>query len=384
MNGRIYLDYNATALIRPEARHAVIEAMQAGNPSSVHYEGRQARAQMDTARRDIAGFCNATPEGLIFTSGGTEACNMAAKLSAAPAGTVGRLLVSAIEHVAVSKAASAQGLSVEILPVTANGVVDMAALEVALQDPTPALACVMLANNETGVVQPIADISEKLRAHGSLLFVDAVQAAGKMAIDVQALGCDAMSLSGHKLGAPMGVGALWVRDGLVSPAHVLGGGQELGRRAGSENILGIVAFAAAAKASAAALSAFAAMAQWRDEMENQLRAAFPAVAVFGAEAPRLANTSCFSLPGLSSEMLVMALDLAGISVSAGSACSSGKVSRSHVLDAMGVSDDLSTGVIRASFGWASRAEDGATLVETWCRLAQRQSEQVSQPHEVAE
>ena len=145
-----------------------------------------------------------------------------------------------------------------------------------------------------------------------------------------------------------------------------------------------VAFAAAAKASAAALSAFAEMAQWRDEMENQLRAAFPAVAVFGAEAPRLANTSCFSLPGLSSEMLVMALDLAGISVSAGSACSSGKVSRSHVLDAMGVSDDLSTGVIRASFGWASRAEDGATLVETWCRLAQRQSEQVSQPHEVAE
>jgi len=186
------------------------------------------------------------------------------------------------------------------------------------------------------------------------------------------LGCDALALSGHKLGAPMGTGALWARDGLVTPPHMQGGGQELGRRAGSENMVGILAFAAAAKASGDTLTDFAAMAAWRDDMEAQLREAFPELEVFGAEAPRLANTSSFSLAGLSSEMLVMALDLAGISVSAGSACSSGKVSRSHVLDAMGVSDDLSKGVVRVSFGWASRASDAETLVETWSRLAAKQ------------
>jgi cysteine desulfurase len=372
MSGRVYLDYNATAPVRPEARAAALDALQAGNPSSVHYEGRHARALMDKARRDIAGFIGGAHEGLIFTSGGTEACNMAAKLSAAPAGVVQRLVVSAIEHVAVSKAAAAQGLPVQTLPVTPHGLIDVPALATVLQDPTPALVCVMLANNETGVVQPIEEISAMVRANGSLLFVDAVQAAGKMPIDVAALGCDALALSGHKLGAPMGTGALWARDGLVTPPHMQGGGQELGRRAGSENMVGILAFAAAAKASGDTLTDFAAMAAWRDDMEAQLRAAFPELEVFGAEAPRLANTSSFSLAGLSSEMLVMALDLAGISVSAGSACSSGKVSRSHVLDAMGVSDDLSKGVVRVSFGWASRASDAETLVETWSRLAAKQ------------
>jgi len=371
---RVYLDYNATAPLRPEARAAVIDGLQAGNPSSVHYEGRQARALIDGARRQIAALCNAKPEGVIFTSGGTEACNMAMKLSAAPAGPVERILVSAIEHAAVLSAAAASHLPVEVLPVSADGQLDLAALDKALENPTPALVCVMLANNETGVIQPVAEISARVRAHGSLLFCDAVQAAGKMPIDIAALGCDGVSLSGHKLGAPMGTGALIVRQGLVTPSHIVGGGQELGRRAGSENIIGILGFAAAAAASHAALASFAELAAWRDGMEKALRASFDDVVVFGAEAPRLANTSCFALSGLRSETLVMALDLAGISVSAGSACSSGKVSRSHVLDAMGVANDLSQAVLRVSFGWASQAEDAEKLVESWGHLAHKARE----------
>lgn len=375
---RVYLDYNATAPLRPEARAAVIDGLQAGNPSSVHYEGRQARALIDGARRQIAALCNAKPEGVIFTSGGTEACNMAMKLSAAPAGPVERILVSAIEHAAVLSAAEASGLPLERLPVTADGQLDLAALDKALENPAPALVCVMLANNETGVIQPVPEISARVKAHGSLLFCDAVQAAGKMPIDMTVLGCDGLSLSGHKLGAPMGTGALIVRNGLVTPSHIVGGGQELGRRAGSENIVGILGFAAAAAASVAALASFAELANWRDDMENALRANFDDVVVFGAEAPRLANTSCFALSGLRSETLVMALDLAGISVSAGSACSSGKVSRSHVLDAMGVADDLSQAVLRVSFGWASQAGDAEKLVESWRHLAHKAREMAAE------
>jgi cysteine desulfurase len=352
----------------------VIDGLQAGNPSSVHYEGRQARALIDGARRQIAALCNAKPEGVIFTSGGTEACNMAMKLSAAPAGPVARILVSAIEHAAVLSAAAASHLPVEVLPVSADGQLDLAALDKALENPTPALVCVMLANNETGVIQPVAEISARIKAHGSLLFCDAVQAAGKMPIDIAALGCDGVSLSGHKLGAPMGTGALIVRQGLVTTSHIVGGRQELGRRAGSENIIGILGFAAAAAASHAALASFDELAAWRDGMEKALRASFDDVVVFGAEAPRLANTSCFALSGLRSETLVMALDLAGISVSAGSACSSGKVSRSHVLDAMGVANDLSQAVLRVSFGWASKAEDAEKLVESWGHLAHKARE----------
>ncbi|MGB0314655.1 MAG: cysteine desulfurase family protein [Parvibaculales bacterium] len=368
---RTYLDYNATAPLRAEAREALVAALDIGNPSSVHEEGRKARALVETARADVAALVSAPAETVIFTSGGTEACNLALGLRQAPAGEIKRLLVSAIEHSAVLAAAEESVLPVELLPVTADGVVDMAALDAALQDETPALVCVMLANNETGTIQPIAEIAAKTRAHGSLLFCDAVQAAGKMPIDIFALGVDALSLSGHKLGAPMGIGALVTRPAVVVPPQLLGGGQELGRRAGSENISGIAAFAAAAKAAMRDLNDFANLAELRDDMEAALLAVQPQTEIFGKHADRLANTSCFALGGLNSETLVMALDLAGVAVSAGSACSSGKVSRSHVLAAMRAETHISKGVLRVSLGWQSNREDTEKLVDEWSKLAGR-------------
>jgi cysteine desulfurase len=368
---RTYLDYNATAPLRAEAREALVAALDIGNPSSVHEEGRKARALVETARADVAALVSAPAETVIFTSGGTEACNLALGLRQAPAGEIKRLLVSAIEHSAVLAAAEESVLPVELLPVTADGVVDMAALDAALQDETPALVCVMLANNETGTIQPIAEIAAKTRAHGSLLFCDAVQAAGKMPIDIFTLGVDALSLSGHKLGAPMGIGALVARPAVVVPPQLLGGGQELGRRAGSENISGIAAFAAAARAAMRDLNDFANLAELRDDMEAALLAVQPQTEIFGKHADRLANTSCFALGGLNSETLVMALDLAGVAVSAGSACSSGKVSRSHVLAAMGAETHISKGVLRVSLGWQSNREDTEKLVDEWSKLAGR-------------
>ena len=366
---RIYLDYNATAPLRPEARDALLAALDIGNPSSVHEEGRKARALVEDARADVARLVGAPAETVIFTSGGTEACNLALGLRQAPAGEIKRLLVSAIEHSAVLAAAKESGLPVEELPVTPDGVLDLDALDAALADDTPALVCVMLANNETGVIQPIAEVAAKTRAHGSLLFCDGVQAAGKIDINLFALGVDALSLSGHKLGAPMGVGALVTRPAVVVPPQLIGGGQELGRRAGSENISGIAAFAAAARAAMRDLQAFADLADRRDEMEAALQAAQAQLVVYGKGAPRLANTSCFALSGLNAETLVMAMDLAGISVSAGSACSSGKVSRSHVLAAMQAEPHISKGVLRVSLGWQSRAEDTQKLVNEWSKLA---------------
>ncbi|MCH1486110.1 MAG: cysteine desulfurase [Alphaproteobacteria bacterium] len=366
---RIYLDYNATAPLRPEARDALLAALDIGNPSSVHEEGRKARSLVEAARADVARLVGAPAETVIFTSGGTEACNLALGLRQAPAGEIKRLLVSAIEHSAVLAAAKESGLPVEELPVTPDGVLDLDALDAALADDAPALVCVMLANNETGVIQPIAEVAAKTRAHGSLLFCDGVQAAGKIDINLFALGVDALSLSGHKLGALMGVGALVTRPAVVVPPQLIGGGQELGRRAGSENISGIAAFAAAARAAMRDLEAFADLADRRDEMEAALQAAQAQLVVYGKGAPRLANTSCFALSGLNAETLVMAMDLAGISVSAGSACSSGKVSRSHVLAAMQAEPHISKGVLRVSLGWQSRAEDTQKLVNEWSKLA---------------
>lgn len=368
---RVYLDYNATAPLRPEAREALMAALDIGNPSSVHEEGRKARALVEAARADIASLVGAPAETVIFTSGGTEACNLALGLRQAPAGEIKRLLVSAIEHSAVLQAAEENDLPVEILPVTQDGLIDMSALDDALADATPALLCVMLANNETGVIQPIAEIAAKAKAHGSLLFCDAVQAAGKTDINIFALGVDALSLSGHKLGAPMGIGALVTKPAIVVPPQLIGGGQELGRRAGSENISGIAAFAAAARAAKRDLDDFQSLVEPRNAMEAALQAAQPEVEIFGRAAPRLANTSCFAMAGLNSETLVMALDLAGLAVSAGSACSSGKVSRSHVLAAMGVQTDISRGVLRVSLGWQTDAADTQKLVNEWSKLAGR-------------
>ena len=381
MMTRTYLDYNATAPLRPEAREALLSALHIGNPSSVHEEGRKARALVEAARRDIAELVISHPETVIFTSGGTEACNLALNLREAPKGKIERLLVSAIEHSAVLQAAHESDLPVTEIPVTPAGAVDTAALAKLLEDDASALVCVMLANNETGVIQPMAEIGRMVKEHGSLLFCDAVQAAGKTPINMIGMGIDALSLSGHKLGAPMGVGALVTRPGVVVPPMLIGGGQELGRRAGSENISGIAAFAAAAKASKTALGNFQELAAIRDDMEAELRAIAPDIHIFGASETRLANTSCFALDGLNSETLVMALDLSGIAVSAGSACSSGKVSRSHVLAAMGVETHVSKGVLRVSFGWQSTSADSDKLVTEWGRLAKNKSQSPSKAAE---
>ena len=368
---RIYLDYNATAPIRSGVQEAVAQALGLGNPSAVHAEGRRARAAVEQARASVAEFCGAAPEGVVFTSGGTEACNLASGLRAAPAGEVNRVLVSAVEHAAVRQAAAVSGLRVDDLPVNGDGVVELAALDAALSISDPALVCVMVANNETGVLQPVHEIAERVAAHGSILFCDGVQAAGKIPLNLEDLGCDALAVSAHKIGGPMGVGALVVRNGLVVPPSITGGGQELGRRGGSENVSGIVGFGLAAQLSMGDLAFGPALAGKRDRMEAELRAAMPDIRIFGANAPRLPNTSCFGLAGLHGETVVMAMDLAGISVSAGAACSSGKVSRSHVLDAMGVEHDVSSGAIRVSLG--QDTDDAAVdrLVENWLKLASK-------------
>jgi cysteine desulfurase len=339
-----YLDHNATSPLRPVALDAMVEALQAGgNPSSVHRTGRAARGRLDKARKQVAGLVGALPAEVVFTSGGTEANNMALHGHE-------RVLVSAIEHESVLKAVPAA----QRIPVDRNGVIDLAALERMLAD-KPALVSVMFANNETGVIQPMAEVVRLARAAGALVHCDAVQAAGKVPVDLHGLGVDYLSLSAHKLGGPTGIGALIVRSGAPLAADRLGGGQESWRRAGTENVAGIVGFGAAAEASRGGLAP-----ALRDRLEAGL-----AGKVHGAAAPRLPNTSCISMPGVKAETQVMALDLAGVGVSAGSACSSGKVSRSAVLAAMGTDPVEAETAIRISCGWNTVFEDIERLIAAW-------------------
>lgn len=363
MRRSTYLDCNATAPVRPEAAAAVSAALaEVGNPSSVHGFGRAARARLETAREQVAALVGARPGQVLFTSGGTEANNLAIGESGRT-----RILVSAIEHDSVLKAATC-----ELIPVARSGVVDLAALDRMLaEERGPALAALMLANNETGVLQPVAEATRIAHAHGALLHCDAVQAAGKIAVDFAALGVDLMSLSAHKLGGPPGVGALIVADHVELGARQRGGGQERGRRAGTENLPGIVGFGVAAEIAAAELDAMARVTEMRDDLERRATAAVPGAAIFGREAARLPNTTCLSLPGLSSEVQVMGLDLAGVAVSAGSACSSGKVQPSHVLRAMGVDAPTAGSAIRVSLSWQSNAEDIEHFLSAWGELAAR-------------
>ena len=375
-----YCDHNATAPLRPEAREAVERALSVtGNPSSVHAAGRAARALAEEAREAVARLTKAKSESVIFTSGATEANNLAlwgAIEASADAGKpIARLLVSAIEHKSVLKTAEAiaervMGVRLEIVPVTADGVVNMAALASLLQGEGRALVAIMAANNETGVVQPVAEISRLCRDAGALLLVDAVTAAGKILLDAGL--CDYMSLSGHKLGAPQGVGALIVNDAAPLVAQFVGGGQQKGLRAGTENLSGIAGFGAVAKAVLSNDEECGALTTLRDHFERTLKDTVPNAVIFGANAPRLPNTSNVALPGLAAENVVIALDLDGVMVSSGSSCSSGKIAASHVLAAMGVTD-LSS--IRVSFGWNSTREDAdaavASLVKLWQRARPR-------------
>ncbi len=361
----VYLDYNATAPLRPAAAAAMAAAMaHTGNPSSVHGFGRMARRKVEDARAEVAALVGARPDRVVFTGGGTEANNMALA-GLGPR----RRMVSAVEHDSVLKAAP----EAEFLPVGADGVISLDALRDRLQRPAPpALVSVMLANNETGVVQPIAEVVALAHAHRILVHCDAVQAAGKIAIDMPALGVDLMSLSAHKFGGPQGVGALVLADTVEIEAMQRGGGQERGRRAGTENVAAIAGFGAAAAVVAARRQDEAAnMTRLRRRLEAGALERVAGARLIGADAPRLPNTSCLTLPGVASETQVIGLDLAGIAVSAGAACSSGKVAPSHVLRAMGASEAEVLGSIRVSLGWASVADDVDRFVEAWSAVCAR-------------
>jgi cysteine desulfurase len=359
-----YLDYNATAPVHPAVAVAVAEALAlGGNPSSVHRAGQTARRAVETAREAVAALVGADASEVVFVSGGTEANHLALRGSGRS-----RVLVSAIEHDSVRAAVK----DAEILPVDSSGILSLTALAERLAaDARPALVSVMLANNETGVIQPIAEIAEIAHAGGALLHCDAVQAAGKLPLDRSRLGADLISLSAHKIGGPQGVGALVVAPDVALAALQVGGGQERGRRAGTENVPGIVGFGRACAIAAESLADCVRLAALRDSAERQLLARAPSARVFGAAGPRLPNTLCIAMPGVPAATQVMALDLAGVMVSAGAACSSGKVRPSHVLRAMGATPDDASSAIRISLGWASTAADVDHLVAAWGDLYAR-------------
>jgi cysteine desulfurase len=374
MPDRVYLDWNATTPLRPEARDAMIAAWNlSGNPSSVHAEGRQARGLVEQARATIAGAVGALPRNVVFTSGGTEANALALTpgLRRGSGFPVKRLFVSAIEHASVLTGGRFPAETASTVGVTRAGVLDLERLRAALEGSPPALVSVMLANNETGAVQPVAEAGEIVHSAGGLLHVDAIQAFGKIPFDINAMNADLVTLSAHKIGGPKGVGALILAEGLQAPEPLLrGGGQERGRRAGTENVAGIAGFGAAARATMAVqkIDAFR-LENLRNRLENGLRQT-PDVIVFADGVARLPNTTLFTVPGLKAETAVIGFDLAGIAVSSGSACSSGKVQPSHVLEAMGFGPDLAEGAVRLSLGWPTSNADVDCCLEAWRKLAE--------------
>ena len=370
MSARIYLDYNASAPVWPEAAEAVAEAMRAGaNASSIHAPGRAARARIEAARDALAGLVGAEPAGIVFTGGGTEANNQAIRCSGAA-----RVLVSATEHESVLSADQAA----RRVPVAAGGTIDLQALDRALAgDTRPALVAVMLANNETGVIQPIAEVVAIARRHGARVHCDAVQAAGKIPVDVEALGADSYAVSAHKLGGPQGVGALVLRDPDGAGRLIHGGGQERGRRAGTENVAGIAGFGRAAEVVAERLGEFAGLAALRDRVEGAIRSLDPGAPAPGAEAPRLPNTAMVVMPGCESAAQVIAMDLEGIAVSAGSACSSGRVRPPYVLAAMGVEAGAAMCALRVSLGWRTTADEIDRFIAAWAGLRERTARRVA-------
>ena len=362
MSRLTYLDYNATAPVRPAVIEAMREALgRVGNPSSVHRSGREARRALEQARAQVAAMVGVAPARVVFTSGGTEANNQVLH------GVPGPVAVSAIEHDSVLAAAP----DAVRLPVDAEGRIDLAALERELVQTAPALVSVMLANNETGLVQPVREVVELAHRHGARVHCDAVQAGGKLVIDMDRLGVDFLTLSGHKFGGPQGVGALVLGEGLEPGPLLRGGGQERRWRPGTENLPGIVGFGRACELAMADADWRQRTAALRDELEARLMALAPAARVFGRGAERLPNTSCITMPGVSNQTQLIEFDLAGIAISTGSACSSGKVGPSHVLAAMGVPPAEAASAIRISFGWASTAADVDHFVEVWARLYAR-------------
>jgi cysteine desulfurase len=373
MPNRVYLDWNATTPLRREAR----EAMQAawdlqGNPSSVHAEGRQARHLVEDARVSISGAIRAVPRNLVFTSGGTEANALALTpgVRRASAPPVKWLAVSAIEHVSVLAGGRFPTDATVTIGVTPSGVVDLDQLRATLEGGPPALVSVMLANNETGALQPVKQAADIVHSAGGLLHVDAIQAFGKIPFDISVMNADLVTLSAHKIGGPKGVGVLALADGVAGFEPLFrGGGQELGRRAGTENVAGIAGFGAAAKAAMADLETDAVRIEGlRNRLESGVRE-IPGAIIFSDKVPRLPNTTLFTVPGLKAETAVIGFDLAGIAVSSGSACSSGKVQPSRVLQAMGFGPEMAQGAVRLSLGWSTSEEEIDCCLEAWRKLA---------------
>ncbi len=363
---RFYLDHNATSPLRGAARTKMLDALRSvGNPSSIHAEGRAARAVVEEAREKVAALVGGRARNVVFTSGATEALNLALSPHWRwPQGAPTKLLLSATEHVAAHDGHDF-GENAEILPVDADGVLDMEALDAALARASGAvLLCLQAANNETGVLQPVAAAAERVHAADGLVVCDAVQAAGRIPCSFETTGADMLVVSSHKIGGPMGAGALVLRDASLHCDRPLirGGGQERGLRAGTENVAALAGFGAAAEdALAHAREDAARLAALRGKLEADLSRLAPAAAIFGAGAPRLPNTCAFAVPGVAAETALMALDLAGLALSSGSACSSGKVKRSHVLAAMGVAPEIAGGALRVSFGWTSTEQDVAAF-----------------------
>jgi cysteine desulfurase len=373
MSHRVYLDWNATTPLRPEAKAAMAAAWElSGNPSSVHTEGRQARRLVEDARAAVAAAVGSRPQDVVFSSGGTEANALVLTpgLRRGAGQPVQRLLVSAIEHASVLSGGRFPPETICAIKVTAAGLIDLDHLRALLADGPPALVSVMLANNETGAIQPVAEVAAIVHAAGGLLHVDAIQAFGKIPFDIKMVGADLTTLSAHKIGGPKGVGAVVLAEDVQGWEPLLrGGGQELGRRAGTENVAGISAFGAAARAAMAALEADSERLQGlRSQLEDGLKQT-PDIIVFSETAPRLPNTTLFSVPGLKAETAVIGFDLAGIAVSSGSACSSGKVQPSHVLDAMGQGRELAQGAVRLSLGWSTSQTDIELALKAWRKLA---------------
>jgi cysteine desulfurase len=360
----IYLDYNATQPVKPQVGEAMLRALcEPANPSSVHQPGQRARRIVENARSDVAALIGARAADVVFTASATEAN------ATALGGVVARaVLVSAIEHPSVGDAPTAA----RIIPVDRDGVVDLAALDRMLAEAAgPALVSVMLVNNETGVIQPVADAARIAHAHGALIHTDAAQAPGRIAIAVNALDVDLLTVSAHKIGGPHGAGALYIRGGLALRPLLRGGGQEGRRRAGTENVAAIAGFGVAARLALDDLAAAARIERLRTRMENGLLTAAPALVIHGRGAQRVCNTSCFGVHGLPAETALIALDLAGIAVSSGAACSSGAVEPSRVLLAMGAPENTAREAVRVSLGWATTEDEIDQLVEHWAMVYRR-------------
>lgn len=386
---RIYFDYNASAPLSEAAREAVVAALNVtGNPSSVHQEGRAARALVESARRDVAALCGAKPDHVFFTSGATEAANTLLT----PLYKMGRselrlshLYVSATEHPCMLSGGRFAAENMTVLPVDHQGIVDLDVLEQALKAHDKSkglpLVAVQWANNETGVIQPVEKIGALVKAAGGFFIVDAVQAAGRIALDIAAASADYLILSSHKIGGPKGVGAVVAISDLVMPsALVRGGGQEKGHRAGTEALPLIAGFGAAAREALAAQQEGSNLPHWSDAIrtviESGVRRLAGDVLVHGDAVPRLPNTSFISLPGMKAETMQIAFDLGGIALSAGSACSSGKVGASHVLAAMGYEDEC--GALRVSTEKSATMQDAEAFLTIFERLVARRDQTRSQ------